>query len=42
VLFDFCDHYGKLVRGHNIFRAVENTVQQWVKSLESSMACAHV
>jgi GH35 family endo-1,4-beta-xylanase len=32
-LLDFCDKYGKPVRGHCIFWAVENTVQQWVKNL---------
>ncbi|XP_062195408.1 endo-1,4-beta-xylanase 1-like [Phragmites australis] len=33
-LLDFCDRYGKPVRGHCIFWAVENTVQQWVKNLD--------
>jgi hypothetical protein len=34
-LLDFCDRYGKPARGHCIFWAVENTVQQWVKALDA-------
>ncbi|KAG2595844.1 endo-1,4-beta-xylanase 1-like [Panicum virgatum] len=41
-LLDFCDRYGKPVRGHCIFWAVENTVQQWVKSLDKDQLTAAV
>ena len=41
-LLDFCDRYGKTVRGHCIFWAVENTVQQWVKSLDNDGLTAAV
>ncbi|EES00361.1 uncharacterized protein LOC8061351 [Sorghum bicolor] len=41
-LLDFCDRYGKPVRGHCIFWAVENTVQQWVKSLDADGLTAAV
>lgn len=33
-LLDFCDAHGKPVRGHCIFWAVDNVVQQWVKALD--------
>ncbi|CAO2198853.1 unnamed protein product [Urochloa humidicola] len=41
-LLDFCDKYGKPVRGHCIFWAVENTVQQWVKSLDNDQLTSAV
>ncbi|CAO2204785.1 unnamed protein product [Urochloa humidicola] len=41
-LLDFCDRYGKPVRGHCIFWAVENTVQQWVKSLDNDQLTSAV
>lgn len=34
-LLDFCDRYGKPVRGHCIFWAVDNVVQQWIKNLDN-------
>jgi hypothetical protein len=37
MLLDFYDIYGKPVHGHCICRAVENTVQQWVKSLNNDL-----
>ncbi|KAG8046208.1 hypothetical protein GUJ93_ZPchr0008g12912 [Zizania palustris] len=33
-LLDFCDRNGKPVRGHCIFWAVDNVVQQWLKGLD--------
>ncbi|KAL6848228.1 hypothetical protein ACP4OV_022356 [Aristida adscensionis] len=41
-LLDFCDRYGKPVRGHCIFWAVDNTVQQWVKGLAADQLRAAV
>ncbi|CAL4977655.1 unnamed protein product [Urochloa decumbens] len=41
-LLDFCDRYGKPVRGHCIFWAVENTVQQWVKNLDNDQLTSAV
>ncbi|KAF8662819.1 hypothetical protein HU200_055397 [Digitaria exilis] len=41
-LLDFCDKYGKPVRGHCIFWAVENTVQQWVKNLSNDQLTSAV
>ncbi|PWZ31640.1 Anti-sigma-I factor RsgI6 [Zea mays] len=41
-LLDFCDRYGKPVRGHCIFWAVANTVQQWVKNLDDDQLASAV
>ncbi|XP_062192469.1 endo-1,4-beta-xylanase 1-like [Phragmites australis] len=41
-LLDFCDRYGKPVRGHCIFWAVENTVQQWIKNLANDQLMSAV
>ncbi|CAO2180797.1 unnamed protein product [Urochloa humidicola] len=41
-LIDFCDRHGKPVRGHCIFWAVENAVQQWVRALSGDALRAAV
>nr|CAB3476396.1 unnamed protein product [Digitaria exilis] len=41
-LIDFCDRHGKPVRGHCIFWAVENAVQQWVRALNPTQLRAAV
>ncbi|CAM0879021.1 unnamed protein product [Alopecurus aequalis] len=41
-LLDFCDKYGKPVRGHCIFWAVDNMVQKWVKALDNDQLTAAV
>ncbi|XP_062208330.1 endo-1,4-beta-xylanase 3-like [Phragmites australis] len=41
-LIDFCDRYGKPVRGHCIFWAVENSVQPWVRALNADQLGAAV
>jgi GH35 family endo-1,4-beta-xylanase len=41
-LLDFCDKYGKPVRGHCIFWAVDNMVQKWVKGLDNDQLTAAV
>ncbi|KAM0925675.1 hypothetical protein ACQ4PT_004033 [Festuca glaucescens] len=41
-LLDFCDRYGKPVRGHCIFWAVDNMVQKWVKALDNDQLTAAV
>jgi GH35 family endo-1,4-beta-xylanase len=41
-LLDFCDRYGKPVRGHCIFWAVDNMVQLWVKGLDTDQLRAAV
>uniref|UniRef100_A0ACD5VA18 Uncharacterized protein n=1 Tax=Avena sativa TaxID=4498 RepID=A0ACD5VA18_AVESA len=41
-LLDFCDRYGKPVRGHCVFWAVDNMVQKWVKALDNDQLTAAV
>ncbi|CAL4957966.1 unnamed protein product [Urochloa decumbens] len=41
-LINFCDQHGKPVRGHCIFWAVENSVQPWVRALNTEQLRAAV